>query len=889
MRRVGSLCFPAMLALMLGPAACSHEISGPRPDLDTGQEGTMCGDVETTFVVRGSGLSPMVVEGATDDPDVRLPTVCLVRVADVDGTPVSGEPEVCVPEDHVEWISQSELRFRASGLGLTPGEYDVIIRNPDGQEASQRFRLRVLAEGPLVFWVDPPVVYNGISTQITIYGTGLGEVTGVAIRDSMSFVETTVDFTVDPAKPNRIGAIVPSGTPTGTYDIVVTDDVGCAAELPRGLRVTDALTLTLEAIDPSFGWTMEDTAVTITGAGFVSVPRAYFNPAVPTADTVASALASVAMVSAQRLTAVVPEGLPPDLYDLIVVNPDGAVGLIEDAFRVTADAPPVIDSVTPASVDNDTDKAVTITGTNFRSPTVSILCLEPDGTRTDMEATVGMATATTISATIPSGGLPAGTVCIIRVTNDDGSYFDYSAIAVTNPASNLASFVAATTMTTPRRAPAVAAGRATRAARFLYAVGGDDGATAGALASVDSAAVDIFGEPGDWFAQPVSLPGPRTLAGIVTLGRFLYLVGGNDGTGATDSVLRAQVLDPAAAPEIVDVAARRGMGSGLGAGVWYYRVSAIMADDDPNNPGGETLASDPLVLNLPMELSDTLVMTLFWDLVPGAKGYRVYRSPTPDLTAGNELLLTQIDDPTATSYEDASGTPSGAPPLPLGATGVWVDMPALGTAREAAGIAAAHDPVDPALWHIYAAGGRSGMGRLDTIERGSVTLEADGTHTVSDFADVGGRMSSARAELALYSVSHSQAIRVPEGTTYLYAGGGESAGTMGTNVDVAQVQAGGDLGAWSPVDPISPGRWGYAALAGADFLFAFGGQMGRPTDGGVSAEIDPPPDLVNWNNEGVRLTVGRYLCGAVVESAFIYIVGGETDSGVTASTERTVL
>jgi hypothetical protein len=330
------------------------------------------------------------------------------------------------------------------------------------------------------------------------------------------------------------------------------------------------------------------------------------------------------------------------------------------------------------------------------------------------------------------------------------------------------------------------------------------------------------------------------------------------------------------------------MGAGIGGGVWYYRVSAIMAADDPNNPGGETLPSDPLALNLPSDLDGTLVLTLFWSEVPGAQGYRVYRSPTPDLPTGSELLLAEITGGTTTSYEDVSGTPAGDLPRPLGATGVWMSMSDLGTEREAAGVTVAKDPTTPDLFHIYAIGGRPVSGpNLTSYEYLSVTAETDGTHTVASWMDgTTNTINGGRAELSAYSVSHSEAIRVPVGTTYVYAGGGEGS----RNVDAAVVQAGGQLAAWEVVAPMSPQRWGYAAFAGGDFLFAFGGQMGSPDDGGNSAELETtPPLLTNWNNEGERMLQSRYQPGGVVESAFMYVVGGQTDTGPTNTTERTVL
>ena len=62
----------------------------------------------------------------------------------------------------------------------------------------------------------------------------------------------------------------------------------------------------------------------------------------------------------------------------------------------------------------------------------------------------------------------------MRLTNPDGSYCDYSAIGITTPSLNLADARKGTDMNVGRRALASAAGQATPAARFVYAIGGDD-------------------------------------------------------------------------------------------------------------------------------------------------------------------------------------------------------------------------------------------------------------------------------------------------------------------------------------------------------------------------------------------------------------------------------
>ena len=90
---------------------------------------------------------------------------------------------------------------------------------------------------------------------------------------------------------------------------------------------------------------------------------------------------------------------------------------------------------------------------------------------------------------------------------------------------------------TARRALSLVAGRPTSTSRYLYAIGGDNGVTGNAATigssvydSVESASVDVFGVMSGWAAQRNALPAPRTEAGAAQIGRFVYLLGGHDGT-----------------------------------------------------------------------------------------------------------------------------------------------------------------------------------------------------------------------------------------------------------------------------------------------------------------------------------------------------------------------
>src|SRR6185436_3343590 len=110
------------------------------------------------------------------------------------------------------------------------------------------------------------------------------------------------------------------------------------------------------------------------------------------------------------------------------------------------------------------------------------------------------------------------------------TYGEYSAIGVTGPSLNLSTPQKGTDMVVGRRALAASSGNATSAARFVYAVGGDNGMVSGALDSTEFAPVDVFGKFGAWQLQQYTLKAPRTLAGAATVGRYIYVVGGDDGT-----------------------------------------------------------------------------------------------------------------------------------------------------------------------------------------------------------------------------------------------------------------------------------------------------------------------------------------------------------------------
>ncbi len=797
---------------------------------------------------------------------------------------------------------QLSATFGALPFPAGSGPYDLTV-SYSAECAATKTAAVTIVPGPQLFFADPPVVYNGIETQITLYGSGFsGAPTFLGIRAAgSSDAPTSLTYVYDPAKPNRLQAVVPQGTAAGDYDVILHDQTSCDAVLAGGLKVVDQVTLKLTAVVPPFGHTGATTGVTVfadpaVGGGFAPGPRLYLNP---TTASQASPVEAVAFVDAGRVTALVPEGLAVDKYDLIAVNPDGGVGLLAGGFEVTALPPPVPEVITPGSIADDSAAAVKVSGHDFRSPTATIRCRDKNtGAETEQTVTVASSTATEVNLTVDATAFNNGAVCIVRITNDDGTYGELPGLVITNPAQNLSTFNKGPDLATARRALAAVAARATSAARFVYAIGGDDGSPQGALDTVEVATVDIFGAPAAFFTQQNRLQQPRSLTTAAVVGRCVYLAGGASAGAVLGSVERACVLDPAERPRIVDLDLLASTSAGLDQGLWYYQVAAVMPAAHPSNPGGETLPSEPFPVLLPALSGRKVVVTVHWSQVPGAAGYRVYRSPAAGAAINELQLLATIDSGATTSHEDSGGAAQGKGPLRLGATSVWHKVAELATARQGAGVAVAPDPGDSSgsQHHLYVMGGHDGSQALDSGERLAITIQADGSQTVGAPVAAGQPLSQARWQLGLFSVGNDNASFVTPPTHYLYAGGGVAANgtTMENAMEAYEIQPGGALGAPLSVSMMQPARAGYGYAPANNFLYVFGGNKAKPDTTVTSVKLcdaagtncagDPPPTLDNWNNASAKMIEGRYLMGSALQSGFFYILGGQTTLAAASAT-----
>lgn len=807
------------------------------------------------------------------------------------------------------------------GTGTAGGPFAVTVVNASGCSATAAQQVSVVP-GPLMVFVEPRVAWSGMNTPLTVYAANVSTpVTSVQLAPSAAPAVAPTNLVFAPAAghPDRPIAILPRATDAGVYDVLFSDQAGCPARLSPAVTVTANTALTLTGVSPRFGWTGSPTDLTVRAAvsdggaqpspGFGPLPLVYLTPSA-TQSTI-TRLGSVAVVSPVALTTEVPAGLDAGSYDLVVVNQDGTVGVRPMAFRVNVLPPPAVSSVTPANVSTGiVSQPITIQGANFRvpglgpRPAVTFRCLSPTGVAMpDQALAVSAATSTSISATVNTTQYPAGANCIVEVINgDDQSTAEFASVVVVNSSANLTGFTAGPDLGVARRGLGAAAGGFSQSARFVYALGGDDGSMA--HSTVEVLPVDIFGTAGPaFFTQRYALSSPRTQTSAVRIGRFLYAAGGTTTVGsaanALDTVERAAILDPSTAPVnlSIDLDVVPAASGGLSDGTFYYRVAAVMSGTDPFNPGGEALPSDAFGLTLPPLSGFRVQVELSWDPVPGAAGYRIYRTAANG-AAGSETLIADVAPPPGVTCsgptvctDRGAGQLSPQGPLLPGSTGRWTVLPQrLATPRVGPGVTWATDPASPNQAYLYVFGGLSDGGvALTSYEYLPLSIDSDGgAQTPSPFVSGGAGLTGARWRLRGFTTTPRDSTFV--GTdSFVWAGPGSAAApsTIVTNIDGARVLSGGALGPFTTT--VVPGHAGYGAFAAGDFLYLLGGQNGLANVETVTAELvaaPPPPGFGNIQSFTPGLRVPRVDLGATLQSGYFYSLGGATpDGGVTRSTE----
>jgi hypothetical protein len=324
-------------------------------------------------------------------------------------------------------------------------------------------------------------------------------------------------------------------------------------------------------------------------------------------------------------------------------------------------------------------------------------------------------------------------------------------------------------------------------------------------------------------------------------------------------------------------------------------MGATFAD----NPGGETLPSDEVAVNV--GAGGTVSLT--WTSVPGADHYRVYRSPGPDGASGSEVLIEARV--TSTSYVDSGASAGTDVPLVIGSTGAWVvqSTALLHPRLDAAG---AVGPDGAGGSRVYLAGGWGACSGTTNAVMGcaeSTTIDVAGDALGSAFVETGiPAVSGPDAGVGAFQprMRHGLAVLTaangPSGTpadaAFLVLAGGYGPYITSGRVEIAPIVSGSSgVGPWQPANNTAPEiRDGtqLAVVNGVGYLFMGGTAPAQYKSTGFLSTLTSVstavPTFSSWSSNGTSLpggaTLGRF--GLTVDGVYFYVVGGTSNDAAEA-------
>jgi hypothetical protein len=462
-----------------------------------------------------------------------------------------------------------------------------------------------------------------------------------------------------------------------------------------------------------------------------------------------------------------------------------------------------------------------------------------------------------------------------------------------------------------RKSFCLAVGYPTLSNRFLYALGGRNATDL--LNSIETASVDNFGNVGLWHAL-TPFPMPSGEMGCNVIGSFLYLVGGRqllNGTEVASNITyRAKILDPLATPSLQIGIQLNSSQTGLPGGLWFYSVSANFGPSYTINPNGESLPGTISSLNLPNPVG--LSVALSWDTIPNAISYSLYRNSIP----GDITSLKRVVTLVGTSFVDNNSIlPTGNTPLAPGALGNWWIVPApLNSPRYLHASTKSPSQLNKNTFHMYSIGGRLPDGSYsNTMEFINVTIvppvlpKDSEDHMITTWMMSLATLQAPRSDLSAFTIGNEEFASITGPTRWLFVGVGETTGaTMSSQLDAQAIGLNGDVsGPFSAyaanLGGPTQGNAGICWLFDSSNLIISGGlQSGTPTSSGSSAKlcsasgggcpVGPyPPSNGNFNSNGNgAFKEARYQGRCVLDTAFIFAMGGQNTVGVSNTVERSL-
>gem|GEM_PF-5182633 len=270
-------------------------------------------------------------------------------------------------------------------------------------------------------------------------------------------------------------------------DVLIADGILTDEVLTDGLTTdingdTTVTPFEVISISPEAGYRGKDIDFLISGAGFLEGAKVVFinEEEVPVYEEEAS----VKEVIPNTISGMLPANLerPLGLYDVRVINGDGAIKVLKKAFRVLINPPPVITAIEPKTGFNgdpldgkNSDVMLTIYGENFVSTPAVIFINKSDSNQYFISPSVSFHSDKNITAVVPTESykMPVGDY-IVEVINPDKQSGYYEKFTVTTIPSPLITAVNPYRMPSNTGAdPFIVTGENFVQGAKLYAVSGD--------------------------------------------------------------------------------------------------------------------------------------------------------------------------------------------------------------------------------------------------------------------------------------------------------------------------------------------------------------------------------------------------------------------------------
>ena len=397
----------ASLVVLVLTTGCVQELESPTPEAAGLAPDLVCGEQLTTeVIVNGSGLSPVVVDGLTDDPGLALPQLSLLQTADLMGSDLEGELQVLddsMDGNHVRWLDDSTMQFDVyPELGLTPGIYDFLAANADGQTSTFTDGIAVVP-APTLEAIEPQILcVDQEAQQLALTGTMFIEVGGqlpsVTIGDHLVLTVDELDGCVEVAVGEFrycTGATVtvPQATlDPGVYDVSLTNPDPASCTSTEVIQIEVVPPPTLDAVEPNLVCTEQfDNELGLTGTGFlvldgvlptVDIGNSYSAEA-DAADGCEPLLGPAGGETCTELTFTIPTGTVSEgSHAAVVTNPAPADCYSSESVAIEVVPPPTLEAVDPEIVCVDqADQLLELTGTGFLDidgllPTVTVGAVE---------------------------------------------------------------------------------------------------------------------------------------------------------------------------------------------------------------------------------------------------------------------------------------------------------------------------------------------------------------------------------------------------------------------------------------------------------------------------------------------------------------------------------